>query len=180
MATDYNEESPMDFGLLILRLAVGFALAAHGAQKWFGWFGGYGIAGTGGYFEQLGFHPGKRAALLAGMAETLGGLALALGAATPLAAAILIGVMLVAIVAVHLEKGFFVMNGGYEYPLLIAVAALSLSFMGPGRFSVDALAGREYAGLSWGTASLLLGVIAASLQLVFRRAPAAQTKPKTA
>ena len=117
----------MDFGLLILRLVVGFAFAAHGAQKWFGWFGGYGIAGTGAFFEQLGFHPGKRAALLAGMAETLGGLALALGAATPLAATILISVMLVAIASVHLAKGFFSSNGGYEFPLVMGVAALSLA-----------------------------------------------------
>jgi len=171
----------MDFGLLILRLAVGLALAAHGAQKWFGWFGGYGLAGTGAYFEQLGFHPGKRAALLAGVAETLGGLALALGAATPVVAAILVGVMLVAIVSVHLQKGFFGSNGGYEYPLVLGVAALTFGFTGPGRFSVDALAGRELAGLTWGLAALAVGLLGGTAQLLTRRrAPAAQAKPKAA
>src|SRR5690242_4903034 len=74
----------MDFGLLVLRLVVGLTLAAHGTQKLFGWFGGYGLAGTGGFMEQLGFHPGKRAAFLAGLTETVGGVLLALGAATPL------------------------------------------------------------------------------------------------
>jgi putative oxidoreductase len=171
----------VDLGLLILRLAVGLSFAAHGAQKWFGWFGGYGIAGTGGFLEQLGFHPGKRAALLAGIAETLGGLALALGAATPLAAAVLIGVMLVAIVSVHLDKGYFAANGGYEYPLLLGVAALTLAFTGPGRFSLDALTGREYAGLSWGLATLVVGLLGGAVQLASRRtSPAPQTKPKTA
>jgi putative oxidoreductase len=160
---------------------VGLAFAAHGAQKWFGWFGGYGIAGTGAFFEQLGFHPGKRAALLAGVAETLGGLALALGAATPLASTILISVMLVAIVSVHWAKGYFVSNGGYEYPLLMGVAALTVALAGPGRFSVDAFAGREYAGLTWGLGALVVGLLGGTVQLVSRRpTPAAQTKPKTA
>ena len=171
----------MDFGLLILRLAVGLAFAAHGAQKWFGWFGGYGLAGTGAFFEQIGFHPGRRGALFAGMAETLGGLALALGAATPFAAAILLGVMLVAIVSVHLPKGFFASNGGYELPLVMGIASLTFAFTGPGRYSIDALAGRDVAGLSWGLMALLVGLLGGTLQLVTRRrAPAAQAKPKAA
>jgi len=164
----------MDLGLLILRLVVGLTLSAHGAQKLFGWFGGYGLAGTGGFMEHLGFHPGKRAALFAGLAELGGGLLLALGAATPLAAAVLIGVMLVAIVTVHLEKGFFVTAGGYEYPLLVVAVALTFAFAGPGRLSVDALLGREFAGVSWGLGSLVVGALGAGLQLASRqRAPAA-------
>src|SRR5215467_11873908 len=87
-------EDVMDLGLLLLRLVAGLSFAAHGTQKLFGWFGGHGLAGTGGFLEQLGFHPGKRAALMAGLGEAGGGLLLALGALTPLAAAILIGVML--------------------------------------------------------------------------------------
>src|SRR5262249_21030842 len=149
----------MDLGLLILRLVVGLRFVAHGTPKLFGWFGGYGIAGTGAYFEQIGFRPGNRAALLAGLGEAGGGALLALGAATPLAAAILVGVMLVAIVSVHLPKGYFIMNGGYEHALLMGVAALTLSFTGPGRFSIDAVAGREVAGVSWGLASLLVGLL---------------------
>src|SRR5262249_16452717 len=73
----------MDLGLLVLRVAVGLTLAAHGAQKLFGWFGGYGLSGTGGFMEQLGFRPGTRAALMAGLAGTMGGLLLAMGAAPP-------------------------------------------------------------------------------------------------
>jgi len=133
----------MDLGLLILRLVMGLTLAAHGAQKLFGWFGGYGLAGTGGFLEPLGFHPGRRAALLAGLAELGGGLLLALGAATPFAAALPIGVMVVAIVTVHLDKGFFVANGGFEYSLLVVAVASTFAFVGPGRYSVDALLGRE-------------------------------------
>jgi putative oxidoreductase len=171
----------MDLGLLILRLLVGLSFAAHGTQKLFGWFGGYGIAGTGGFLEQLGFHPGRRAALLAGLAETVGGVLLALGAVTPLAAAILVGVMVVAIVIVHLPKGFFVTNGGYEHALLMGIAALSFAFTGPGRYSVDALAGREYAGLTWGLASLLVGTLGGALRLLSRRrTPSVHAEPKTA
>src|SRR2546425_6048786 len=80
----------MSIGILILRLAIGLTLAAHGAQKLFGWFGGYGLTGTGGFLEQLGFVPGRRNALFAGLAEVGGGLLLALGLATPLAAAMIV------------------------------------------------------------------------------------------
>src|SRR6267143_1752562 len=85
----------MSIGILILRLVVGLTLAAHGAQKLFGWFGGYGLTGTGGFLEQLGFVPGRRHALLAGLAETGAGLLLALGLLTPLAAAVALSVMVV-------------------------------------------------------------------------------------
>ncbi|HKA24856.1 MAG TPA: DoxX family protein [Candidatus Eisenbacteria bacterium] len=161
----------MDLALLLLRLVVGLTFVAHGTQKLFGWFGGYGLAGTGGFLEQLGFHPGRRAAWMAGLGEAGGGLLLALGALTPLAAAILIGVMLVAIVSVHLEKGFFNPNGGYEYPLVLSVSALVFSLAGPGRYSVDAALGHEYAGVAWALGSLLVGLVAASLELAARHRP---------
>src|SRR5580765_1363950 len=122
-AATNGEEEVVDLGLLMLRSVVGLTLAAHGTQKLFGWFGGYGLAGTGGFMEQLGFRPGRRAALMAGLSETVGGLLLALGAATPLAAALIVGVMLVATFSVHWTKGFFNHNGGYEYPLVLATAA---------------------------------------------------------
>ena len=171
----------MDLGLLVLRLFVGLSLAAHGSQKLFGWFGGYGLAGTGGYMEQLGFHPGKRAALLAGLAEAAGGLLLASGAATPLAAAVIVGVMLVAIASVHWSKGFFAHTGGYELPLLYALAALSFVLAGPGRFAVDAAVGREYAGLGWTIASLLVGAGGALAQLASRhREPKVEAGAKPA
>ncbi|MBI1796360.1 MAG: DoxX family protein [Candidatus Eisenbacteria bacterium] len=171
----------MDLGLLVLRLVLGLTLAAHGAQKLFGWFGGYGLDGTGGFMEQLGFRPGRRAALMAGLSEAAGGALLALGAATPLAAALIIGVMSVAIVTVHWSKGFFNHNGGYEFPLALAVGAVSIVVTGAGRYSVDAWLGREYAGLGWGLASLAVGAIGATLQVASRhREPAVHTEAKTA
>ena len=159
----------MDTGLLILRLAVGLTLVGHGSQKLFGWFGGYGLAGTGAFLEQLGFRPGPRAALMAGLTEAGGGALLALGLLTPLAATMVIAVMLVAIVSVHLSKGFFASNGGYEYPLLLAVAALTLAITGPGQISLDALLGTERGGLPWGIAAVALGSLGAAVQLLGRR-----------
>ena len=170
----------MDLGLLVLRLVVGLTLAAHGAQKLFGWFGGYGLSGTGGFMEQLGFRPGKRAAFMAGVSEAAGGLLLALGALTPLAATLIIGVMLVATAAVHIPKGFFNHNGGYEYPLVLATAALSLALAGPGRMSVDAWLGREYTGVAWGLASLVVAGIGATLQLANRHREAVHSGAKPA
>src|SRR3954452_1167487 len=108
----------MDLGLLMLRLVVGLTLAAHGAQK-FGWFGGPGLAGTAGFFEGLGFTPGRRHALAAGGFETGGGLLLALGLLTPLAATLVASLMIVAAGAVHYRAGFFLMTGGYEYNLVL-------------------------------------------------------------
>jgi putative oxidoreductase len=124
--------------------------------------------------EQLGFVPGRRSAFMAGLAETGGGLLLALGAATPLAAAALLGVMGVAIVSVHLEHGFFVTQGGYEFPMVLGLGTLSLAFMGPGPFSVDAVAGLHLAGGGWGSAALILGLAGSAIQLATRRPTAAQ------
>jgi len=170
----------MDLGLLLLRLVAGLSFAAHGTQKLFGWFGGHGLAGTGGFLEQLGFHPGKRAALMAGLAETVGGLLLMLGAVTPLAAVLIVSVMLVATVAVHWTKGYFAHSGGYELPLLYMVTALTVVLMGPGRFSIDAGVGREYAGLGWTVASWVVGAAGAVLQLASRHQEPKVEAAKTA
>src|SRR5207245_11525623 len=113
-------EDVMNTGLLILRLAVGLLLVGHGTQKLFGWFGGHGLAGTGGWLHSAGFRPGKRMAAVAGASEAGGGLVLALGLFTPLAAATIIGTLLVA-ASVHLEQGLWATNGGYELPGLLAV-----------------------------------------------------------
>jgi putative oxidoreductase len=129
-------------GALILRVPVGLIFAAHGAQKLFGWFGGYGLEGTGQFFGSIGLNPGFLMALLAGAAEFFGGLALVLGLLVRPAAAALAFAMLVAIFAVHWSKGFFAASGGYEYALALFAASLSLLFSGAGRLSVDrALAG---------------------------------------
>jgi putative oxidoreductase len=164
----------MALGLLMLRLVVGLTLAAHGAQKLFGWFGGYGLNGTGGFLEQLGFVPGRRHALFAGLAELGGGLLLALGLATPLAATLIISVMFVAIATVHIKHGFFNQNQGYEYALTLAVVALSLAIIGAGPISVDGALRLQDAGTVWGLAALLAAVIGGAVQLAGRKLPTAQ------
>ena len=159
----------MDIGLLILRLVVGLTLAAHGAQKLFGWFGGYGLAGTGGFLEQLGFRPGKVQAFLAGAAELGGGLLLAAGLATPVAAPLIITVMLVAVVSVHLPKGFFVSDGGAEYNLVIMAAVAALAFTGPGAYSLDAVEGLELSGWLAGVIAVAAGLMGGAGALATRR-----------
>jgi putative oxidoreductase len=113
----------MDEGLLLLRLLLGLTMAAHGSQKLFGLFGGYGPQGTGSYFASLGYRSPVVVAVLAGLAEFLGGLALAAGFLVPLAAAGIVVVMLNAIESVKFKGGFFAGNGGYEFELLILGAA---------------------------------------------------------
>ncbi|MFD4632550.1 DoxX family membrane protein [Streptomyces sp. NPDC058284] len=125
-----------DLGLLLLRAGTGSVLAAHGAQKLFGWFGGGGIEGTGAFMESIGYAPGKRNAVMAGLAEAGGGALLALGLATPAAGAAAAGAMAGA-VAVHTPHGFFSQGGGYEYPAFLGMVAGALAVTGPGRHSVD-------------------------------------------
>jgi putative oxidoreductase len=170
----------MSIGLLILRLVVGLTLAAHGAQKLFGWFGGYGIAGTGQFFEQLGFRPGRVQAALAGLAETAGGLSLAAGFLTPAAAAAVVAVMLVAVVSVHLKSGFFAQAGGYEYPLVLAAAAVALAFTGPGRVSLDHALGVSWSGEAWGLAALAAGLIGGTMPLLSRKTTVARVATNAA
>lgn len=122
---------------LALRIPVGIIFAAHGAQKLFGWFGGYGLEGTGQFFGSVGLNPGYLMALLAGAAEFFGGLALIAGVLVRPAAATLAFAMLVAIFAVHFDQGFFMDKGGYEYALALFAASVSLLLSGAGRFSVD-------------------------------------------
>src|SRR5437588_9148430 len=99
-------------GLLLARLVFGLIMAAHGAQKLFGWFGGYGIAGTGGFFESIGFRPGRLAAFAAGASEFIGGLLIALGLLGPLGPAAVLAVMVVAAVSVHWQHGLFAASNG--------------------------------------------------------------------
>lgn len=159
----------LDTGLLLLRLVVGLSLAAHGAQKLFGTFKGGGLAGTGGWLESIGFRPGRRQAMLAGGAEFGGGLLLALGLFTPLAAAAVIGVMAVAAIAGHAGKGFFITRGGWEYCLVLGGTAAAVAFAGPGRWSLDHAMGFSGGGTLWGLFAVALGVAGAAGQLATRR-----------
>lgn len=130
-------------GLLITRLVFGAVMSAHGAQKLFGWFGGYGLAGTGQFFEQLGFRPGRLFAAAASVTEIVAGILIALGFLGPVGPALMLSVMLVAAITVHLGKGLFAGTNGIEVPLLYSAAAVGLAFTGPGLFSLDALLGLE-------------------------------------
>ena len=128
---------------LVLRIGTGLALMPHGAQKLFGWFGGYGLQGTGQWMESIGLHPGVLMAGLAGSAEFFGGLALALGLLTRPAAAVTAFTMLIAIFSVHIGNGFFMSNNGFEYAFVLLVATISLIISGGGKLSLDSIIARK-------------------------------------
>ena len=129
--------SDAGFGTLALRIPIGIIFVAHGAQKLFGAFGGYGLEGTGQFMASLGLTPGYLMALLAGSAEFFGGLALLLGVLVRPAAAALAFAMLVAIFSVHIDKGLFMDKNGYEYALALLGASVALLISGAGRVSLD-------------------------------------------
>jgi putative oxidoreductase len=129
----------MNQGLLIARLVVGLLMAAHGSQKAFGWFGGYGLTGTGGFLETLGFRPGRLFAAAAAYSEIVAGVLLALGFLGPIGPALMLSVMIVAAVTVHWKGGLFAPSNGIELPLLYATGAVVLALTGPGYWSLDAL-----------------------------------------
>lgn len=121
---------------LILRLPIGFTLAAHGSQKLFAWFGGYGLTGTGQWMDSIGIHPGYLMAFLAGSAEFFGGLALVLGFLTRPAALVTAFTMLIAFTH-HYPNGLFLANNGFEYALTLLAVTATLLVQGAGRYSVD-------------------------------------------
>ena len=125
------------FDTLAPRLAAGVIFTAHGAQKLFGWFGGYGLEGTAGWIASIGLEPGYLLALLAGSAEFFGGLLLILGLLVRPSAIVLAITMLVAIVCVHLEHGLFMSNNGYEFGLALLASSVGLVIRGAGSVSVD-------------------------------------------
>ena len=112
---------------------------AHGAQKLFGWFGGYGLEGTAGWMESIGLAPGTLMAALAGGAEFFGGLLLIAGLLVRPTAVVLAVTMLVAIITVHLQNGLFMSNGGYEFGLALLVISVGLALRGAGSLSLDNL-----------------------------------------
>lgn len=126
-------------GLLLIRVVIGVTFAAHGAQKLFGWFGGYGIEGTGGFFESIGLKPGKPLAALAGAGELFSGLFFAAGLLTPLAAITMAVVMVVAIKTATWANGYWITSNGWEYGAAIIVIALGVALIGPGAYALDTL-----------------------------------------
>jgi putative oxidoreductase len=160
----------MSYGLLLLRVVVGTTMFAHGAQKLFGWFGGYGPKGTGGFFGSIGFRAPVAMAVVAGLAEA-GGLLFAVGFLTPLAALGIAVVMLNAIGSVHWKNGFFNGSGGYEFNLTLLAVAVAVTATGPGRFSIDRAIGWDdnISGLGWGVGVLAAAVVASFLTLTLGR-----------
>lgn len=164
----------MSSGLLLLRLALGGIMAAHGAQKLFGWWGGPGLSGTAGMCNSMAYRAPFLMACGLALAELGGGLSLAAGLLTPLGALAVVTVMINAVYLVHWTKGFFVANGGYEFNLLIAASALALAATGPGRFSLDRAIGwsDNISGVWWGVGVAGLAAVTAFLTLtVGRRKP---------
>jgi putative oxidoreductase len=127
------------YGITALRILVGIILMAHGSQKLFGMFGGYGLEGTGQYMASLGLNPGYVMALMSGSAEFFGGLALFLGLLARPAALVVVVMLVVAILSVHIHNGLFMANNGYEFGLALIAAAMAVLFEGAGRLSVDRL-----------------------------------------
>src|SRR5215469_5242189 len=164
-----------DVGLLILRLVLGLTLAAHGFNKF---FGGGRIPGTARWFESIGMKPGKFHATVAATTETAAGLGMAAGLLTPIPAAGFVSLMLVAAWTVHRPNGFFIVKEGWEYNLVLAVSAVAVATVGPGKLSLDYLIfGNNDPLTGWNglLISVLLGLAGAIGQLlIFYRPPAKQ------
>ncbi len=154
-----GQNMSMDFGRLALRGTIGGLFIGHGTQKLFGWFGGHGLDGTGGFFESaLGLRPGERHATAAGVSEAAGGALLALGALTPLAAAMVTGPMVTAIRKVHAPNGPWVTESGWEYNAVLIAAVAALAETGPGSPSVDGALFGGFKGKAVALAAVATGV----------------------
>jgi putative oxidoreductase len=165
-----------DVALLILRVCLGLTMAAHGYNKF---FGKGGLSGTAGWFDSMGMRPGMFHARVAATTEMSAGLGLAVGLLTPIPAAGFVALMFVAAWTVHRRNGFFIVKEGWEYNLILAVAAVALAGTGAGRFSLDhALFGTsafyDYLHGWWGLLiAVVLGLGGAVGQLaIFYRPPA--------
>jgi len=157
-------------GLLLVRLVVGLLMAAHGSQKLFGWFGGHGIAGTGMFFEQLGFRPGRFFATVASVTEVVSGLLVAAGLLGPIGPALMLSVMIVAAVSVHWKNGLFAQSNGIELSLFYGTVAVALALIGFGQYSLDAALGLQALYTpTLAFVALAIGVIGGVANLAARR-----------
>ena len=157
-------------GLLVGRIVLGLLMAAHGTQKLFGWFGGYGLKATGEFFVHMGFRNGPLFAGAASLTEVVSGLLVALGLFGPVGPALIIATMIVAAVSVHASNGLWAAKNGIELPLLYAAGAFLLALTGPGAYSLDALFGltAQYTpSLTW--IAVTVGVVGGVLNLLLRR-----------
>lgn len=170
----------MDIALLALRLVVGLFFVGHGAQKLFGAFGGHGLEGTSGFFESIGMKPGRRNAIAAGTAELAGGALLVLGFLTPLAAALIIAVMVVAIVTVHAKNGPWVTDSGWEYNAVLIAVVFALAGASPGEISLDGAIGwmPDITGTGWAFAALAAGVLGGLGAVASARAATREPEPE--
>jgi putative oxidoreductase len=166
----------MRFGRLIARIVIGGLFIGHGTQKWFGWFDGPGLDGASEMMDSLGMRPGRRNAIAASAAETIGGGMIVAGAFTPAAATSLIATMITAIRTVHLKNGVWSSKGGYEFNLVLIAGLLALVDGGPGNLSFDSLLGAEETGPGWALATLALGAVGSSLAIAAGRRHG-QTEP---
>ncbi len=128
-----------DLGLLVIRLAVGLTFAAHGLQQSLGLWGGPGMVGWTGAMDHMGFRPAQYWALGSTIVQVGGGIGLAIGLLTPIAAAALAGIGLVIILKVHWQKGFWNSKGGFEFPMTLLAGAIGILLIGPGGISIDGL-----------------------------------------
>jgi putative oxidoreductase len=174
MHTSLLNVATLSAGLLLLRLVVGLLMAAHGSQKLFGWFGGHGIAGTGMFFESIGFRPGRLFAQVAATTELVSGLLVALGLFGPVGPALMLSVMIVAAGSVHWKNGLFATSNGIEVALFYGTVAFGLALMGFGRYSLDALLGLQSLYTpAWAFVALAIGILGGVGNLLARRPVAA-------
>jgi len=157
-------------GLLVARIVIGLLMAAHGSQKLFGWFGGHGIAGTGAFFEALGFRPGRFFATVAAATEIVSGVLVALGLFGPIGPALMLSVMIVAAVSVHWKNGLFAQANGIELALFYGTVAVALALTGFGTYSLDSLLGLQWLYTpALALAALAVGFIGGVGNLLARR-----------
>jgi len=170
MHTSILDAATISAGLLVVRLVIGLLMAAHGSQKLFGWFGGHGIAGTGMFFESIGFRPGRFFATLASVTEVVSGILVALGLFGPIGPALMLSVMIVAAVSVHWKNGLFAQSNGIELSLFYGTAAVALALTGFGDYSLDSLLGLQSLYTpTLALAALAIGIVGGVGNLLARR-----------